>query len=79
MAKNLNNVMTREDAIEQFERDILPGLIQQETEWQGGVWKWVDECHRSEVWNNWTDSLCKNNQISDWQYENWSHPDCCER
>ena len=30
MAKNLNNVMTREDAIEQFERDILPGLIQQD-------------------------------------------------
>jgi len=77
MARDLYTVKTRDEAIEEFERDILPACIEQETEWQGGEWKWVDECHRSETWNNWTDSLCKNNEISDWQYANWSHPPSC--
>ena len=55
MARDLYTVKTRDEAIEEFERDILPACIAQETEWQGGEWKWVDECHRSETWNNWTD------------------------
>lgn len=75
--QDLYKVMTRDEAIQQFERDILPGIIEQETEWQGGTWHRADVCYRSETWNNWTDSLCKNGEISDWQYENWSHPDCC--
>ena len=68
MARDLYTVKTRDEAIEEFERDILPLLIIEETEWQGGTWREVDEIHRSETWNNWTD----------WQYDNWSHPDCCE-
>ena len=78
MASDLHTVKTRDEAIEQFERDILPALIVQETMWQGGTWQHADECFRSETWNNWTDAMCKNREISDWQYENWSHPDCCE-
>ena len=78
MARDLYTVKTRDEAIEEFERDILPACIAQETEWQGGEWKWVDECYRSETWNNWTDALCKLGEISDWQYDNWTHPDCCE-
>jgi len=31
---------------------------------------------RGEAWCNWTDSLCKDGQISEWQYANWSHPPC---
>jgi hypothetical protein len=31
-----------------------------------------------EAWNNWTDGLCKDGEISDWQYENWSQPDSCD-
>lgn len=79
MASNLDTVKTRDEAIEEFERVILPAIIAQETEWQGGEWKRVDECYRTETWNNWTDSLCKNREISDWQYDNWSHPDFCLR
>jgi len=37
----------------------------------------IDECARSESWNNWTDYLCKEGKISDWQYANWTHPACC--
>jgi len=32
---------------------------------------------RREAWNNWTDSLCKDYEISDWQYANWSQPSVC--
>lgn len=78
MARDLHTVKTRDEAIEEFERYILPAIIAHETETQGGKWKWVDECLRSETWSNWTDAMCKNREISDWQYENWSHPDCCE-
>lgn len=78
MASDLHTVKARDEAIEQFERDILPALIAQETTWQGGTWQHADECFRSEAWNNWTDAMCKNREISDWQHENWSHPDCCE-
>ncbi len=79
MARDLDTVMTRDEAVEYFDNNIIPLLIIEETEWQGGEWQHVDECHRSGTWNNWTDSRCKAGEISDWQYANWSHPDSCER
>ena len=78
MASNLYTVITRDEAIQQFEDYVLPAIIEQETKWQGGTWQHIDEPHRCEEWNNFTDMLCKSNEISDWQYENWTHPDCCE-
>jgi len=71
MASNLRQVITREAAIKDFEGFILPS-VRQEYE-QDGI---PDIPARHEAWNNWTDSLCQNEQISDWQYENWSHPPC---
>jgi MinD superfamily P-loop ATPase len=73
MATNLRNVMTWDQAVEQFNESILP-QIQEKFE-QDGI---KDLPARREIWNNWTDSLCKNEQISDWQYNNWSHPSTCE-
>lgn len=29
-------------------------------------------------WNNFTDYLCKDGMISEWQYNNWSHPNFCK-
>ena len=49
MASNLDSVMTRDEAIEIFDNEIL------------------------------TDAMCKDGQISDWQYENGTHPPSCER
>ena len=72
MARNLKQVVLREQAIEHFDRFILP-IVQAYHE-QDGEPDWPA---RSEAWNNWTDSMCKNNQISDWQYNNWSHPPSC--
>jgi hypothetical protein len=77
MASNLNTVMTYAQAVETFTEDIIPMLIEQETEDQGGQWQQVDSVFRWNEWINWTDFLCKDGQISDWQYENWPQPDCC--
>jgi hypothetical protein len=78
MARDINKPILWKEAEGMFISDHLPSLILQEAEWQGGKWQHVDEPLRSEAWNNWTDSLCKNHQISDWQYENWSHPSVCD-
>jgi len=71
MARDIDNPILHADAVELFTNDILP-FIQRQYE-QDGI---PDIPARSEAWNNWTDSLCKRNAISDWQYENWSHPPC---
>ena len=72
MASNLDTVMTHADAVEHFDECVLPWVVEQYE--QDGEIDWPA---RSEAWLNWTDSLCKDGRISDWQYENWSHPRCC--
>ena len=72
MASQLDSVILYPDAVQQFEDCILP-MIQEDEKNLGHV----DIPARSEAWNNWTDAMCKDGQISDWQYENWSQPDSC--
>ena len=72
MASNLDSVMTRDEAIENFNSYVLP-IVQQGMEQDGEP----DYIARSESWNNWTDSLCKSHIISDWQYANWSQSPLC--
>ena len=71
MATNLPNVTLFADACEYFTTEILP-MTQEQYE-QDGEPDWPARC---ETWNNWTDSLCKDGEISEWQYANWSHPPC---
>ena len=73
MANNLYKVMTRDEAVEEFDSCVLPGVIEMCE--QNGQF---DEIARSEEWNNWTDGLREDKRISDWQYENWTHPKSCE-
>jgi hypothetical protein len=68
----LDTVILHSQATETFNRFVLP-LVQQGMEQDGEP----DYVARSEAWNNWTDSLCKDGQISDWQYANWSQPASC--
>ena len=74
MASNLRSIMTWKQAVEQFKDHVLPSVVATEKLYGRGP----DLPMRRETWNNWTDSLCKNEQISDWQYNNWSQPECCE-
>ena len=71
MAQNLPHVMTFAQACERFTAELLP-LIQEAYEQDGEP----DYPARCEAWNDWTDAMCKDQQISDWQYMNWGHPPC---
>ena len=72
MASNLYDVITWDQAVADFTANIMPYVREQYE--QDGIPDWPA---RSEAWCNWTDSLCKDGQISDWQYMNWSHPPIC--
>ena len=71
MATNLPYVMTFAQACDYFTNEILP-MVREQYE-QDGVPDWPA---RGEAWCNWTDGLCKDGEISEWQYANWSHPPC---
>ena len=71
MASQLNTVILFADACETFTTEILP-MIQEQYE-QDGI---PDIPARCEAWNNWTDALASDEQISDWQVHNWGHPAC---
>lgn len=34
----------------------------------------TDKVANREVWNNWTDMLCKTGVITEHQYNNWTYP-----
>ena len=68
MASQLDTVLTFDQATEQFTDCILPMI--QESEQRLGH---IDMIARCEAWNDWIDGLNQDDQISDWQVENWSH------
>ena len=59
-------MMTKRQAEQIFKSGILPTLNRK------------DKPLLREVWNNWTDSLCKNGDITDSQYNRWQHPSFCK-
>lgn len=59
--------MTKKQAEQLFRSEVLPSIVEQERNGRDGP-------RRAEAWNNWTDMLCKDGQITDWQYTNWHHP-----
>ena len=63
------NAMNKKEAEKEFKENILP-LVKNKFEQDGKK----DIPARAEAWNNWTDSLCKSGIITDWQYNNWTHP-----
>ena len=69
---NLSTVMLWKDACVSFEENVLPYV--REAYEADGIPDWPA---RREAWNNWTDGLCKDYEISNWQYANWSQPTCC--
>jgi hypothetical protein len=70
--RDVDSPMLWRQAVEQFDTELLP-MIKLMYE-QDGIPDWPA---RREAWNNWTDSLCKDGVISDWQYENWSQSPKC--
>jgi hypothetical protein len=58
--------MTKREALQQFKSEILPEVIKKYGK--------NDKVAIREAWNNWTDYLCKDGQITAKQYNNWTNP-----
>jgi|TARA_R110000824_G_scaffold5670_12_gene26219 hypothetical protein len=78
MARDIDRPMLWQDAVDFFENEMMPSIRETECEQSGPFDVSEDNPLRCETWNNWTDSLCKDKRISDWQYMNWSHPPSCD-
>ena len=58
--------ITDEELIERFEEGVLPGVVQQYG---------ADQCALDQAFNDWTDGLCKDGEISTRQYNEVCSPD----
>ena len=70
--KNLPRVLFWSQACAQFAEYLIPVIAARYE--QDGIPDWPA---RREAWNDWTDQLCKDGEISDWQYNNWSQSPLC--
>lgn len=61
--------MTYKEVLAEYREQIIP-IIQSEYEKDGDM----DVIARREAWNNFTDFLCKDNRITDKQYNEWECP-----
>ncbi len=61
--------MTKKEAWEDFRENILPSIVESE---RGRGHK--DRPMRAEAWNNYTDALQKDGQITERQCASWTHP-----
>ncbi len=64
--------MNKRVAVRMFKEEVMPYIRTQYE--QDRVPDWPA---RREGWNNFTDSLCKDGEITSRQYENWTHPSIC--
>jgi hypothetical protein len=69
----MENFLTLDQVNESFKMDILP-LIAEQYE-QDGI---PDRPARHEAFNDYTDSLCKDEQITDEDYNDWGISDSLE-
>lgn len=58
--------MTKKEAVASFREVVLPIVVK--------TYGKNDKVAISEAWNDWTDVLCKNGEISSRQYETWTGP-----
>jgi hypothetical protein len=66
--------MTKADVVREFRAEVLP-LVRSQYE-QDGI---PDYPARCEAWGEFTDSLCKDRQITPRQYSTWAAPPECSR
>ena len=66
--------MTKPEADRMFAEHVMPYVVGQYE--QDGI---PDYPARSQAWNDWTDSLCKDGLITGRQYNDWLAPAICSR
>lgn len=57
--------MTKREAVREFRELFSSLLIQGKNRDQPAI---------DQAWNDWTDGLCKDKQITQKQYDTWEHP-----
>lgn len=62
--------MTKAEAVYAFRKYVMPTIWVIEQRQCGRK----DLPLRDQAWNDYTDRLCKDGRITDWQYNNWTHP-----
>lgn len=70
MLKPLAERMNKRQVDASFKEGLLPHIDSVCRERSGTT----DRIAQWEAWNNYTDSLCKDGLITDWQYHNWANP-----
>jgi len=58
---------TKKEVVAQF-RELWADLLASEPSWRG------DSIAKRTAFNDYTDTLCKDGIITNYQYENWSNP-----
>jgi hypothetical protein len=64
--------MTKAEAVAEFKECVMP-YVREQYEQDGRM----DRVARREAWNDFTDMLCKDRQITSRQYDTWTHPRIC--
>jgi hypothetical protein len=64
--RNRRTKVTKAEIVRRFREDVLPHVI--------AHYGRADRVAIREEWNNWTDALCKDGEISLQQYDSWSNP-----
>jgi hypothetical protein len=59
-------MMNKKDALRLFREEVLPNIIKQYGK--------DDKPAQSQAWNDFTDALCKDKQITMKQCESWTNP-----
>jgi len=59
--------ITKKEVVAQF-RELWADLLASEPSWRG------DSIAKRTAFNDYTDTLCKDGIITNYQYENWSNP-----
>lgn len=59
-------MMTKEDVVRDFNAHVRPRIIERFGK--------NDKAALRTAWNDYTDMLCKDGKITEYQYENWTNP-----
>ena len=65
--------LTKAQALSIFRQEHLPMIRESEKQYKVGRYK-IDSIARRMAWGDFTDMLCKDGQITQSQYNNWSNP-----
>jgi hypothetical protein len=69
IGNGVDETVTKTQALKRFQREVAPSVVARYGK--------SDKPACREAWNNWTDSLHKDGEITSRQYETWSGPKSC--